>query len=131
MTRADHIRLAFSDRLFSACGDEIIFDDGLPGPTEEELAATYDQALALWQAEQTVPVQWDNAQDFMAAFTMQEKAAIALSTDPAVAALRFELSTWFSIVLPSDQRVQTGLDRLVQCSIITAERKTEIITTAH
>ena len=69
---------------------------------------------------------WANAQAFVAEFTDEEKAGIALSTDPTVAALRFELSTWFSEVHSNDLRVVAGLDKLVELSIITETRRTEI-----
>jgi hypothetical protein len=71
---------------------------------------------------------WSNAQTFMAEFTNEEKAGIALSTDPTVAALRFELSTWFSEVHSNDPRVIAGLDKLVELSILTETRKDEITT---
>jgi len=70
---------------------------------------------------------WSNAQAFMAEFSMPEKAQIALSTDPTIAALRLELSTWFSEVYANDPRVVTGLDKLVELGIITEARKQEII----
>ena len=71
---------------------------------------------------------WSNAQAFMAEFTMPEKAGIALSTDPTIAALRLELSTWFSEVHSTDPRVVAGLDKLVELDIITETRKDEITT---
>lgn len=70
---------------------------------------------------------WISAQQFMAEFTMDEKAQIALSTDPTVAALRLEISTWFSNVYGNDLRVTTGLDKLVQLGIITQTREDEIL----
>lgn len=70
---------------------------------------------------------WANAQAFMAEFTTDEKAGIALSTDPTIAALRLELSTWFSEVHSSDPRVVAGLDKLVELDIITEARKAEIV----
>jgi hypothetical protein len=70
---------------------------------------------------------WANAQAFVAEFTDEEKAGIALSTDPTVAALRFELSTWFSEVHSNEPRVVAGLDKLVELQIITENRRTEII----
>jgi hypothetical protein len=66
----------------------------------------------------------------MAAFTMQEKAAIALSTDPTIAALRLELTTWLSSVPANSPAVLTGLDKLVELQILTPQRKTEILATA-
>jgi hypothetical protein len=71
---------------------------------------------------------WPNVQQFMAEFTMSEKAAVALSTDPTLAALRLELSTWFSTVHSNDPRVVMGLDKIVELGIISTDRKTEIIT---
>lgn len=73
---------------------------------------------------------WPNVQSFMAAFTMQEKAAIALSTDPTIAALRLELTTWLSQVLSNDSRVQMGLNKLVELGILTEQRKQEILLLA-
>lgn len=73
---------------------------------------------------------WLNVQAFMAEFTMQEKAAIALSVDPIVAALRLELTTWLSSVSSNSQHVQTGLDKLVELQILTPQRKTEILSNA-
>lgn len=78
-------------------------------------------------AEELVKI-WANAQAFMAEFTMTEKAGIALSTDPTIAALRLELSTWFSEVHSNDPRVIAGLDKLVELSILTETRKDEITT---
>lgn len=77
-----------------------------------------------------VPPICPNVQAFMAAFTLQEKALIALSTDPTTAALRLELTTWLSTVDPSHELVQTGLNKLVEIGIISEARKAEIIATA-
>lgn len=71
---------------------------------------------------------WSNAQTFMAEFTTDEKAGIANSTDTTVAALRLEISTWFSQVYSNDPRVIAGLNKLVELDIITEARKAEIIT---
>lgn len=100
-----------------------MLDDGLK-PSIEEIETA-------WANRPIPPTLWDNAQDFMAAFTMQEKSVIALSADATIAALRFELSTWLSTVHSADARVQAGLNRLVELGILTAERKEEIISTAH
>jgi len=70
---------------------------------------------------------WSNAQTFMAEFTTDEKAGIANSTDTTVAALRLEISTWFSQVYSNDPRVIAGLDKLVELDIITEARKEEIV----
>ena len=73
---------------------------------------------------------WPDVQAFMAAFTSAEKAAIGLSTDPVIASLRVELSSWSSTVIATDSRVVAGLDRLEQLSIIDSERRSEIESTA-
>ncbi len=70
---------------------------------------------------------WSNVQEFMAEFTMSEKAAMALSTDPTIAALRLELSAWLSAVHSNDSRVVLGLTKLVELDIVTDQRKTEIL----
>jgi hypothetical protein len=72
---------------------------------------------------------WENVQDFMAEFTMPEKAQIAISQDPTVAALRLELTTWLSEVHVDDPRVVIGLNKLVELGIISEQRKTEITST--
>lgn len=72
---------------------------------------------------------WQNVQEFMTEFTMPEKGAIALSTDPTIAALRLELTTWLSEVHADDARVVAGLERLVELEIITAQRKSELLHT--
>jgi len=74
------------------------------------------------------PKKWQNVQLFMAEFTMSEKANIALSMDPTVAALRLELTTWLSEVHSDDPRVVSGLFKLVELGIISEQRKVEIIT---
>jgi hypothetical protein len=71
---------------------------------------------------------WSNVQEFMTEFSMPEKAAMALSIDPTIAALRLELSTWLSEVHSNDARVVAGLDKLVELEIITETRRTEITT---
>lgn len=82
-----------------------------------------------WAPVATAPI-WPNVQSFMAAFTMPEKAAIELSTDTTIAALRLELTTWLTEVHPTDPRVIAGLDKLVELGILTSERRSEILATA-
>lgn len=87
------------------------------------------QVIRGWEIETLAP-QWANAQAFMAAFTDQEKTAITLSMDPAIAGMRLTLSTWLSPMHPDDARVQAGLNKLIDLGILTEQRKTEIIATA-
>lgn len=70
---------------------------------------------------------WPNVQAFMAEFTMEEKAVVAVSTDPVIAALRLELTTWMSDVHGNDPRVSMGLNRLVELGVLSSSRKTEIL----
>lgn len=88
------------------------------------------QILEKWAADtyEQQSKKWRNVEAFMAEFTLPEKAAIALSTDPTIVALRFELTTWMSLVYANDSRVLAGLDRLIEIGIITPERKDSIIT---
>ena len=71
---------------------------------------------------------WRNVEAFMGEFEMPEKAQIALSMEPTIAALRLELTTWLSEVRADDPRVQTGLDKLVELGILTETRKEQIVT---
>ena len=71
---------------------------------------------------------WQNVQAFMGEFTIQEKGVIALSMDPTIAALRLELTTWFSEVHADDPRVVAGISRIVELGIITPERKNTILS---
>lgn len=71
---------------------------------------------------------WPHVQAFMAEFTMGELAAISLSVDPTIAALRMVLMTWLGEVHSDDPRVSTGLARLVELGIITEPRKQTILS---
>jgi len=70
---------------------------------------------------------WPNVQEFMAEFTMPEKAAVELATDAMIAALRFELSAWQSSVHADDPRVTAGMTKLVELGILTTERQQQIL----
>ena len=59
---------------------------------------------------------------------MPEKAQISLSIDQTVAALRLELTTWFSEVHGNDPRVIDGINKLVELGILTEQRKQEILS---
>lgn len=125
MRLIDH--LAFLGRRVTKVGDEITFHDGLPPPSEQELADTYDAAFAAWQAAQNPPKQWPDTEHFLAEFTPQEMAKIGLSIEPTIAGLRFLLSGWRSAVHSDDPRVQQGLDALVAAGILTPERRAAIV----
>lgn len=119
--------LAFLGRKVRIVGDQIEYLDGLPPPTEAELDASRADAEAAWNAAQNPPKRWPDSEHFVAEFQLPELAAISLSTDPTVAALRFMLSTWLSPVHSDDPRVQQGLDALVAAGILTPERRSDIV----
>jgi hypothetical protein len=54
-------------------------------------------------------------------------AAISLSTDPTIAALRLLLASWDGEVWSDDPRVIAGLDALEVANIISATRRAEIL----
>ena len=72
--------------------------------------------------------QWANVQYFMDEFTVEEKAQIALSTDPMIASLRLTLTTWLSDISSNDPRVSLGLSKLVEAGILTPERVQQILS---
>jgi hypothetical protein len=119
---------AFMQRFATQVGDQITFDDGMPPPTQEELDATRENAQAEWDRQQNPLKSWPDVEAFISEFTMEEMAAISLSTDPTIAALRFLLSGWRSQVLSDDSRVVQGLTALVSVAIISDERRTEILS---
>ena len=100
------------------------------GPGDAPYEAVMEQWIDAMLEQMNAPAAykiWPNVQAFMAAFTMPEKAQIALSTDPTIAALRLELTTWLSDVHSDDSRVVLGLDKLVELGILTTERKNAIL----
>lgn len=86
--------------------------------------------FAEWTAAQQAAARkvWPNAQTFVAEFTPAEVAGIALSAAPVVAAMRFKLTTWFGEIHSDNADVLAGLDALVEATILTPERRTQILT---
>ena len=108
---------------------EVLNPKPIPTWLADQLAGKEAFLAARWQVNHLKDYKiWANAQAFMAEFTMEETFGIANSTDSTVAALRLEISTWFSQVYSNDPRVIAGLDKLVELDIITEARKEEIIT---
>jgi hypothetical protein len=70
---------------------------------------------------------WPSAQYFMGEFTLQERSYIALSTNPTIATLRLELSTWLSEIHANNPRVVAGLDKLYELGILSPARRAEIL----
>ena len=122
-------QLAHMGRRCRQVGDDPIeFLDGLPPPTEQEIADGYDAALAEWDRQQNPPKRWPDVEHFLAEFTPPEMAQISLSADETVAYLRFLLSGWRSEAHADDVRVIQGLTALVNLAILTEERKAQILT---
>ena len=71
---------------------------------------------------------WDTSTDFIEEFTLSELAAVQLSTNPTIAALRLILSAWSKPVWSDDPRIQLGLATMVSEALITAERSAEILS---
>lgn len=74
---------------------------------------------------------WITVEEFMDCFTLEEKAAVSLSTNPTIAGLRLTLTTWLSRVLLSDPRVDMGLTALVSEGLISSARRTEVESLAY
>jgi len=70
---------------------------------------------------------WPNAALFLSEFTMPELAAVSLSLDPTIAALRLLLASWPADVWSDDPRIVMGLDALESAGIITEARRGEIV----
>lgn len=119
--------LAFLNRKVCVAGDVIEYLDGLPPPTEAELDASRAAAEAAWDAAQNPPKVWPDVESFITEFTLDEMAAISLSSDPTIAGLRLLLSAWRSSVQSEDPRVILGLNALVDTGIISRHRQLEIL----
>jgi len=70
---------------------------------------------------------WMTSADFIGEFTLGELAAVQLSTNATIAALRFILAAWSKPVWSDDPRIQLGFTTMVSENLITAERKAEIL----
>jgi hypothetical protein len=101
-----------------------------PTPEYDSLTEQLSWIQGQWIIEplEILSKRWPAAEAFVAEFTLPEMAAIGLSTDPTIAALRFLLSSWRSQVISDDPRVQAGLDALVQTAIISEQRRAEILS---
>lgn len=87
------------------------------------------EAIALGEADLVALARktWPNASAFLGEFSMPELAAISLSTDPTVAALRLLLLAWPSDVWSDDPRIVGGLAALVASGILDEARSAAIV----
>lgn len=81
-----------------------------------------------WEAPPATGKRWPNSAAFLSDFTLAELAALELSTNPTLAALRLLLSVWPGEVWEGDTRIQLGFTALVDAGILTAERRTQLLT---
>lgn len=93
-------------------------------PTLEELQIAYDELMQILAVRKV----WNSRVEFWNTFTVQEKIAIASSTNDMVKYFFAELTIWNGEVWSDDPRVQQGLDLLVNEQIITSERKQQILS---
>ena len=70
---------------------------------------------------------WENNTLYLQEFMLEEMAAISLSTNPTIAALRLLLASWNGEVWSDDPRVVAGLDAIEAAGIINSERRSEIL----
>jgi hypothetical protein len=70
---------------------------------------------------------WPNSAAFLSQFTMPELAAISLSLDPTIAALRLLIASWPADIYSDDPRIIGGLSALVEAGVITEARRGEIL----
>lgn len=123
-----YFHLAFLGRKVRCVGDQIEYLDDLPPPTDIELDASRAAAEAAWNAAQNPPKLWPNVESFIAEFTLEELAAISLSTNTTIAGLRLLLSAWRSEINADDPRVMLGLNALVYDGIISREKLDAILS---
>lgn len=71
---------------------------------------------------------WATSARYLLEFTLPEMAAISLSTDPTIAALRLLMASWDGEVWSDDPRVVAGLDALEANGIIDAARRAEVLS---
>lgn len=71
---------------------------------------------------------WKTSGDYLTEFTFEEMAAISLSQNPTIAALRLLMASWAGEVWSDDPRVLAGLQELVLVGILTQERANEILS---
>ena len=71
---------------------------------------------------------WPNAAEFLGEFALPQLAAISLSTDPTIAALRLLLAAWPGEVWSDDPQIQAGMAALAAAKILTADESAKILT---
>jgi len=71
---------------------------------------------------------WPTAARYLQEFTFSEMAAISLSADPTIAALRFLLASWDGEIWSDDPRVVAGLNAIELAQIIDSSRRAEILS---
>ncbi len=124
MTRLFH--LAYLGRRVRMVAGVEFFDDGLPAPSDDQMRSTYSAVKAAWDAEENRKI-WPGAAEFLSEFNLEQLAAISLSQDPIVAALRLLLASWPAEIWSDDARIVMGLDRLVAVGVIGQAFRSKIV----
>lgn len=120
--------------------DDIIAQLRLDNPTTTDESGQehgpgsdyYESLIEVWadNMEASLPPAgrkvWPSAAAFLGEFSMAELAAIELSTEPTIAALRLVLASWPGQVWSDNEQIQIGLDALVSTGIIDQSRRDEI-----
>jgi hypothetical protein len=113
-----------------AIANVILADLATWTPPAGIVAMTEAEALALGYARESAQDDrkiWPNAAAFLGEFSMSELAAIELSANPIIAALRLVLAAWTADVWSDDERIQMGMDALVDAGILAQERADSIL----
>jgi hypothetical protein len=98
-------------------------------------STVYEAAIQRWadameaQLAESPPDRktWPSAAAFLGEFSMPELAAIELSTNPIIAALRLVLAAWTADVWSDDERILIGMGALVDAGILAQERAAAIL----
>jgi len=137
VTWGSNVLVRPAEDLFASFGIlTYIDDDNTPVPegsiataweSERVVDECYVQRIATaWETQTPCPRMTLTVAEFMQRFTSIEFQSYALSTDPEIAVLRVEVSTYTDIDLDSP-RLSDGLDLLISKGIIAAERKVELM----
>jgi hypothetical protein len=129
MTLHQHLSFGFPNRPFVARGEDVVWMDGLPAPTQAEMDEVREAAEAALLVASSIPncKVWPSVQEFISEFNFGELAAISLSKNIIIAAMRMILATWRGEVHSNDSRVISGIDECVSEGILSEERKSIIL----
>jgi hypothetical protein len=127
----DILSFAYPDRGgWTVHGDYIAAGDGGSIPTLEKIESHREAAEEdIAEKAEAIAARkiWQDSAHFLESFSLAETAAISISSDATIAALRLILATWGNEIWSDDARIVAGLDALVAAQIITTQRREAII----